>query len=201
MTQTTVLPQGLRVAFALTGSYCTLAKAVTMMTELRQAGAKIIPIISYNVRDFDSRFGTSGEWRERISEASGGAEIIDTLSAAEPLGPKRMADIMLIAPCTGNSIAKLAHGVSDTPVLLAAKSHLRSERPLVVAVSSNDALSGNAANLGQLLNRRLYYFVPFGQDDAVAKPHSLVADMRQIPATLDAALSGRQLQPLLISHS
>lgn len=198
MMQTVQLPPGLRIAFAMTASYCTFEKAVKAMAELHQAGAVILPILSYHARDYDSRFGTAASWRERIQEASGGADIIDTLALAEPLGPKRLADIMLIAPCTGNSLAKLAQGISDTPVLLAAKAHLRIQRPLVVAVSSNDALSGNAANLGKLLNQKLFYFVPFGQDDPIGKPNSLVADMRLIPAALGAALEGRQLQPLLL---
>lgn len=199
MTQSISLFEGISIGFALTASYCTLEKAVKAMAELHAAGARILPILSYHARDHDSRFGPAALWRKRIEEASGGAEIIDTLALAEPLGPKKLADILLIAPCTGNTLAKLALGISDTPVLLAAKAHLRIQRPIALAIASNDGLSGNAANLGQLLNRKHYYFVPFGQDDALNKPNSLVADMGLIPDTLLAALQGRQLQPLLLA--
>lgn len=190
--------QGKRIAFALTGSFCTLASAVQAMQALRAAGAELLPVLSFHVRDMDSRFGTAAFWRERIMEAAGHGRVIDTIEAAEPIGPQKMADLLVIAPLTGNSTAKLALGITDTPVLMAAKSHLRNQRPVVLAVSSNDGLSGSAKNIGLLLNTRNIYFVPFGQDDPQRKPNSLVADMSKLPETVAAALAGKQLQPLLL---
>ena len=190
--------QGKRIAFALTGSFCTLASAVQAMQALRAAGAELLPVLSFHVRDIDSRFGTAAFWRERIMEAAGHERVIDTIEAAEPIGPQKMADLLVIAPLTGNSTAKLALGITDTPVLMAAKSHLRNQRPGVLAVSSNDGLSGSAKNIGLLLNTRNIYFVPFGQDDPQRKPNSLVADMSKLPETVAAALAGKQLQPLLL---
>lgn len=190
--------QGKRIAFALTGSFCTLATAVQAMQALRAAGAELLPVLSFHVRDIDSRFGTAAFWRERIMEAAGHERVIDTIEAAEPIGPQKMADLLVIAPLTGNSTAKLALGITDTPVLMAAKSHLRNQRPVVLAVSSNDGLSGSAKNIGLLLNTRNIYFVPFGQDDPQRKPNSLVADMSKLPETVAAALAGKQLQPLLL---
>lgn len=190
--------QGKRIAFALTGSFCTLAIAVQAMQALRAAGAELLPVLSFHVRDMDSRFGTAAFWRERIMEAAGHERVIDTIEAAEPIGPQKMADLLVIAPLTGNSTAKLALGITDTPVLMAAKSHLRNQRPVVLAVSSNDGLSGSAKNIGLLLNTRNIYFVPFGQDDPQRKPNSLVADMSKLPETVAAALAGKQLQPLLL---
>ena len=190
--------QGKRIAFALTGSFCTLATAVQAMQALRAAGAELLPVLSFHVRDIDSRFGTAAFWRERIMEAAGHERVIDTIEAAEPIGPQKMADLLVIAPLTGNSTAKLALGITDTPVLMAAKSHLRNQRPVVLAVSSNDGLSGSAKNIGLLLNTRNIYFVPFGQDDPQRKPNSLVADMSKLPETVAVALAGKQLQPLLL---
>lgn len=189
---------GKRVAFALTGSFCTLERVIAVMAQLRQAGALILPILSQQVRETDSRFGSAAHWRRQVEQAAGNATIIDSIAAAEPLGPQRLADILVIAPCTGNSLARLTLGLTDTPVLMAAKAHLRCDRPLVVAVSTNDGLSNSAKNIGALLNTRHIYFVPFGQDDPQAKPDSLVAQMELIPATLAAALGGEQLQPLLL---
>ena len=171
---------GARVAFCLTASYCTMDKAVAQISRLREHGCSILPVISYNVRDHGSRFGTPEEWRARITEAAR-APIIDTIAAAEPIGPRELADVLVIAPMSGNTCAKLAQGVTDTPVLMAAKSQLRVCRPVVAAIASNDALSANAANLGRLLNTKHIYLVPFAQDDALKKPNSLVADMAQIP--------------------
>ena len=191
---------GMRVAFCLTASYCTMDKAVAQISRLREHGCSILPVISYNVRDHGSRFGTPEEWRERITEAAR-APIIDTIAAAEPIGPRELADVLVIAPMSGNTCAKLAQGVTDTPVLMAAKSQLRVCRPVVVAIASNDALSANAANLGRLLNTKHIFLVPFAQDDPQKKPNSLVADMAQIPYTVAQALNGRQIQPLLTTFS
>jgi dipicolinate synthase subunit B len=152
--------------------------------------------MSGNAAGTDTRFGKAEDFRARITEICG-REPITTIVGAEPIGPKKLLDLLVIAPATGNTIAKLANGISDTSVTLAYKAHLRNGRPIVIAVSSNDALSQNAANLGILLNRGNHFFVPYGQDDAANKPTSLVADFELLPATIAAALNGKQLQPIL----
>jgi len=184
------------IAFAMTGSFCTFERVLAQMEELVRRGYDVLPVLSFHAGGLDTRFMTAEHLRGRIVEITG-HEPIDTLTAAEPIGPKRMSDVYLIAPATGNSLAKLVNGVFDTPALLGAKSHLRNERPLVLAVSTNDGLSSAAQNIGRLLNWRNVYFVPFGQDDPVKKPRSLVADFTRIPRTIAAALSGVQLQPML----
>ena len=189
--------EGVRVAFCLTASYCTLEKAVAQMDVLRQLGCRILPVISFNVRDQGSRFGSAEYWRQRIVLASGTDQIIDSIALAEPIGPQQLADVLVIAPMSGNTCAKLALGLTDTPVLMAAKSHLRICRPVVLSIASNDALSNNAVNMGRLFNSRHIYFVPFGQDDAEKKPNSLIAQVELLPDTLAQALQGRQLQPML----
>ena len=166
------------------------------MEALVRRGYEVLPVLSFNAGTLDTRFMTAEHLRARIVEITGN-EPIDTLAGAEPIGPKKMTDVFLIAPATGNSLAKLAAGIYDTPALLGAKSHLRNDRPLVLAVSTNDGLGAAAQNIGRLLNVRNIYFVPFGQDDPVKKPRSLVADFSQIPRTIAAALSGVQMQPLL----
>ena len=188
---------GKRIGFALTGSFCTLGRVIKQMSILREMGAEILPIMSENVRDTDSRFGTAEQWRGLILEASGAEEIVDSINAAEPIGPQKLCDIMIIAPCTGNTSSKLANGIIDTPVLMAAKSHLRNGSPLVLAIATNDGLGANAVNIGRLLSRRHVFFVPFRQDDPDGKPNSLVADMEKIPETLIFALKHRQIQPIL----
>lgn len=191
---------GVRVAFCLSASYCTMDKAVEQIRRLRDHGCSILPVISFNVRDHGSRFGSPDEWRERITEAAR-APIIDSIAGAEPIGPRDLADALVIAPMSGNTCAKLAQGVTDTPVLMAAKSQLRVCRPVVAAIASNDALSANAVNLGRLFNTKHIFLVPFAQDDPLKKPNSLVADMTQIPYTVAEALNGRQIQPLLTTFS
>nr|WP_297176236.1 dipicolinate synthase subunit B [uncultured Agathobaculum sp.] len=188
----------LRIGFALTGSFCTFAVVLPIIEELVARGCTVTPILSEHAGTLDTRFGASAAWRRSLRDVTGNS-IIDSIQAAEPVGPKKLFDVLAVAPCTGNTLAKLAHGITDTPVTMAVKSHLRSERPVVLAVSTNDALAGSAANLGTLLNRRLYYFVPLRQDAPRAKPRSLVADMARLPDTLDAALAGRQLQPILLA--
>ena len=183
------------VGFALCGSFCTFRQVIDVM-RLLPARYELVPILSPNAASIDSRFGRAADFRAEI-EAICGREAITTIGGAEPIGPKKLLDLLLIAPCTGNTLAKLAHGISDTCVTLAYKSHLRNARPALIAVSTNDALSQNAASIGLLLARRNTYFVPFAQDDAAGKPTSLVADFEQIPAAIEAALEGRQLQPLL----
>lgn len=184
------------IGFAMTGSFCTFERVLKQMEALVRRGYEVVPVLSFNAGMLDTRFMTAEHLRARIVEITGN-EPIDTLAGAEPIGPKKMTDVFLIAPATGNSLAKLADGIYDTPALLGAKSHLRNDRPLVLAVSTNDGLGAAAQNIGRLLNVRNIYFVPFGQDDPVKKPRSLVADFNQIPRTIAAALSGVQMQPML----
>lgn len=184
------------IGFAMTGSFCTFERVLKQMEALVRRGYEVMPVLSFNAGMLDTRFMTAEHLRARIVEITGN-EPIDTLAGAEPIGPKKMTDVFLIAPATGNSLAKLAGGIYDTPALLGAKSHLRNDRPLVLAVSTNDGLGAAAQNIGRLLNVRNIYFVPFGQDDPVKKPRSLVADFSQIPRTIAAALSGVQMQPML----
>lgn len=185
------------LGLAMCGSFCTFSRVLQAFSALDPQVYDRIPLMSQTSFETDSRFGTAQEFRARL-EAICGHEIIHTISAAEPIGPKKLLDALIIAPCTGNTLAKLAASIADGPVTLAAKAHLRNERPVIIAVSSNDALAANAANLGALLNRRGCYFVPFGQDSAYKKPRSLVADFDKLPETVAAALQGRQLQPLLL---
>lgn len=184
------------LGFAMCGSFCTFHEVFPIMEQLAQTN-RVIPIFSHSVYTMDSRFGTAAE---HICNATMicGTQPLHTVPQVEPIGPKKLLDALIIAPCTGNTLAKLAHSIADTPVTMAAKSHLRNGRPLVIAVSTNDALAGAAENIGKLLARKHYYFVPFGQDDPSKKPTSMVADFSQLPATLDAAMEGRQLQPILL---
>ena len=184
------------IGFALTGSFCTYSQIFPVMEELAKRH-KLIPIFSFNAASTDSRFGKAEDFLHRAAEICSFAPM-QTIPAVEPIGPKKLLDALIIAPCTGNTLSKLAHSVADTPVTMAAKSHLRNGRPVIVAVSTNDGLAGACENIGRLLMRKHYYFVPFGQDDPFGKPSSLVADFSRIPQTLDAALEGRQIQPLLL---
>jgi dipicolinate synthase subunit B len=190
------MSERIRLGFAVTGSFCTFSKMLESMAACRDLGYEILPIVSAATATTDTRFGRAEDFIRKIEEICG-RPVIRDIPGAEPIGPKDMTDILLVAPCTGNTLAKLAAGITDNAVTMAVKSHLRGAKPVVLAVSTNDALSGSAANLGTLLNRRHYYFVPFRQDDPVKKPTSLVADFTQIPAALDAALHGKQIQPLL----
>lgn len=186
-----------RVGFAVCGSFCThgaVLKALERMTELYET---VIPIVSENAAFTDTRFGTSEALLGELEDLTG-HEILYDIPAVEPIGPQNLLDVLVIAPATGNTIAKLAAGITDTTVTMAAKAHLRNGGPVVVAVASNDGLSAGARNIGELLVRKNYYFVPFGQDDPEKKPCSLVSDFEQIPDTVDAALRGIQLQPVLL---
>jgi len=183
------------VGFALTGSFCTFDAVLAQMEELVKRDYDVLPILSYHAAKLDTRFMTAQHLHERL-RAITGRDPIETLQEAEPIGPKKMTDVYLIAPATGNTLAKLANGIFDTPALLGAKSHLRNDRPLVLAVSTNDALSSAAQNIGRLLMWRNVYLVPFRQDHALKKPRSLVADFSLIPKTIASALCGVQLQPL-----
>ncbi|MCL2212303.1 MAG: dipicolinate synthase subunit B [Oscillospiraceae bacterium] len=185
----------MKICYAFCGSYCTLADSVVQLKALAAAGHEIIPVGSFNFADVDTRFGQGLEWLSRVREISG-REVINTIAAAEPVGPVLQPDVMIIAPCTGNTLAKLATGVSDTPVTLAAKSHLRNKRPLIIALSSNDALGANFKNIAALYEKKYVYFVPLLQDDVEQKPYSLSCDFAKIPETLAMAMEGRQLLPL-----
>ena len=189
--------KNVRVGCAMTGSFCTFREVFAAWRALAAEGAELIPIMSQNSWSLDTRFYSAEAARAEFVEICG-REIIHTIPQAEPIGPKKLLDLLIIAPCTGNTLAKLAAGIADSSVTLAVKSHLRNDRPVLVAVSSNDALSGNAASVGRLMARKNFYFVPFTQDDFRGKPTSAVADFTMIVPAAKAAAEGRQIQPLLI---
>ena len=184
------------IGFALCGSFCTYHQVFPVMEKLAKK-YNVSPFFSSASGSIDSRFGTAEDHIHRAAEITGRTPIL-SIQAAEPIGPQKMLDALIIAPCTGNTLAKLAHSIADGPVTMAAKSHLRTGRPIIIAVSTNDALAGAAENIGKLLARKHYYFVPFGQDDPCQKPTSLVADFEKIPDTLESAFSGQQIQPILL---
>lgn len=188
------------IGIAMTGSYCTYEKTFAAIEALKNTGANLIPIFSFNASSTDSRFGTHDDFIKIVEEITGKAPIL-TIPDAEPIGPKSMLDILVIAPCTGNTLSKLANGISDTPVLMAAKSHLRNNKPLVISLSTNDALGMNLKNIGILLNTKNIYFVPFGQDNYRTKPNSMIAHVDLLPDTIEMALQYKQLQPVIKSHS
>ena len=185
-----------RVGIALCGSYCTYEK---LFAQLGRLGEKyeLVPIMSETAAKADTRFGKAADFKARLREITG-SEPVENIIDAEPLGPSKPMDALVIAPCTGNTLAKLAHGITDGAVTMAAKGHLRNGKPVVLAIATNDGLSASAPNIAVLLNRKNYYFVPFGQDNAEAKPTSLIADFRKIIPTAEAALEGRQIQPILL---
>lgn len=184
------------IGFAVCGSFCTFSRIFPVMEALAEEH-QVIPIFSGASASVDSRFGGHDPHLEKARKICG-RDPLTTIEEVEPIGPKKLLDALIIAPCTGNTLAKLAHSISDTPVTMAAKSHLRNGRPVIVAVSTNDALAGAGENIGRLLARKHFYFVPFGQDDPFAKPTSMVADFSKIPQTLADALTGRQIQPMLL---
>lgn len=186
----------MNIGFALCGSFCTYEKAFGAMEAVASIHT-VTPIFSHSSYTMDSRFGTAAKHIARASEICG-REPLHTISQVEPIGPKKLLDALIIAPCTGNTLAKLAHSIADGPVTMAAKSHLRNGRPVLIAVSTNDALAGAAENIGKLLGRKHYYFVPFGQDDPQKKPTSMVADFTKVLPALEAALAGQQYQPMLV---
>ncbi len=187
----------LTVGFALCGSFCTLNQALAAMEQTAARGWALWPILSEAVADTDTRFGAAAQWKARAEDICGRAAIT-TVAEAEPIGPKKLLDALVICPCTGNTLAKLAHGITDGAVTMAAKAHLRNGRPLILAPSTNDGLSGSAPNIGALLGRKGVYFVPFGQDDCHGKPTSLVARFDRVAETVAQAMEGRQIQPLLL---
>lgn len=184
------------IGFALCGSYCTYDRVFPVIEALSKHH-RILPILSEAAYATDSRFGTAEGWRTRLEEICG-CPPLHLISQVEPIGPKGLLDILVIAPCTGNTLAKLAHSIADGPVTMAAKSHLRNGRPVLVAVSTNDGLAGAGENIGRLLARKHYYFVPFGQDDPLKKPTSLIADFARIPQAMEGAMAGQQIQPMLL---
>lgn len=184
------------VGFAMCGSFCTFSEVFPVMQEVAKLH-HVIPIFSFSSASIDSRFGMAQTHIQQAEEICGTASLC-SIEAVEPIGPKKLLDALILAPCTGNTLAKLAHSIADTPVTMATKSHLRNGRPVIVAISTNDALAGAAENIGKLLARKHYYFVPFQQDDPIKKPTSIVADFTKIPQTLDLALAGQQIQPILL---
>lgn len=190
---------GIKIGFGLTGSHCTIAQVLPMLQLLKDEGAELLPIFSKAVQKTDTRFGKADDLRDDVTRITGKEPLTD-LVEVEPIGPQRLIEVMVIAPCTGSTLAKIAQGISDTPVTLACKAHLRNNRPVVLAISTNDALSANAQSLATLLNRKNVYFVPFGQDAPTTKQSSMVARMDLLPETILEALNNRQLQPLIISY-
>ena len=184
------------VAFAVCGSFCTLGAAGAQAEQLVRQGWELLPVMSYAASGLNTRFGRADEWKARL-ETLTGHRVLDTLQDVEPLGPRQLARALVVAPCTGTTLARLAAGLSDTPVTLAAKSLLRVGCPVLLAVSTNDGLGASGENIARLMQRKHYYFVPYGQDDAAQKPQSLKADLTLLPAALEAALHGQQLQPVL----
>ncbi len=185
------------IGFAMCGSFCNFAVAFNELEKLTKSGEEVVPIMSYNVYSTDTRFGKAKDFIEK-AESLCGRKVVHTIQGAEPLGPKTKLDCLCICPCTGNTLAKLSSGICDTPVTLAAKAHLRNERPLVIALASNDSLLGNAENFGRMLARRNVYFVPLRQDDAKEKPRSLVCDFEKLTDTIERAKKGFQIQPILL---
>ena len=197
LTERKIFLEDKTVGFAVCGSFCTHAKAMAALEQVKARFARVVPIVSEVVADTDTRFGKAHDLMremERICDC----RVISTVKAAEPIGPQKLLDLLIICPCTGNTLGKLAAGITDTSVTMAAKAHLRNSRPLVAALSTNDGLAASAASIGALLPRKHIYFVPFGQDDFEKKPTSLVADFSLVADAAQAALEGRQLQPILL---
>ncbi len=188
----------MKIGFAFCGSFCTFASAIEQLKRLAEIGHELVPIMSFNASSIDTRFGAAAEHISKI-EAISGRSIIKTIADAEPLGPKEKLDMLIICPCTGNTLAKLALGVTDTPVTMAAKAHLRCDRPLLIALATNDGLSANLSNLNAMQKRKSVYFVPLTQDDPEHKPHSLVCDFGMLGEAFYAALRGEQLRPLFLN--
>lgn len=187
------------VGFAACGSFCTVGRALEIMERLAERYSNLYPIASETLAATDTRFGTAKDFLGRMEHISG-RPVMTTVAQAEPIGPKKLLDVLVICPCTGNTVGKLANGITDTAVTMAAKAHLRNGKPVVIAMATNDGLSGAIRNVGALLGRKNYYFVPFGQDDPVGKPSSLIANFDLVGETVAMALEGRQIQPILLGH-
>jgi len=188
--------KNIKIGFAITGSFCTLKQILPYIKQLVDMGNEVTPIFSYSVTDTDTRFFLAKQFRKEVVDITG-EEPICTIVDAEPIGPKNLLDVLVVAPCTGNTLAKINHAITDTPVTMAVKAHLRNNMPVVIAISTNDGLSANAKNLGELLNKKNIYFVPYMQDDYVKKTRSVMADFSLIAETIDGALEGRQIQPII----
>ncbi len=188
--------QGINLGLCMCGSFCTFGEVMREVEKLSKRKIKIHPIFSYNADSINTRFGAVEDFREKLYDITGN-EIISTIKEAEPIGPQKLLDIMLVAPCTGNTMAKLANGITDTPVTMACKAHLRNDRPLVLAPATNDALGVSLKNIGELMIRKNIYFVPFGQDNPEKKPLSMIADFSRIYDTLCLAMEGKQIQPIV----
>lgn len=185
------------VGFVLTGSFCTFSKVIPIIKEIVNKKANVIPIMSYNAYNLDTKFGKAEDFINEIESITKN-KIIHSIQDAEPIGPKKLTDIMVVTPASGNTISKLANDIIDTPALMAVKSHLRNNNPVVIGISTNNALSGNAENIGKLLNRSNYYFVPFKQDNPITKPRSIVFDSKYIIRTIEYALDNEQIEPILL---
>lgn len=189
----------MRIGYCITGSFCTLKKSLKVLEELCTEGHDVIPIISYNVKDKDTRFYNASDFRNEIENITGNA-VVDDIVTAEPLGPVIKCDIMCVSPCTSNTLAKIRYGITDTPVTMAVKAHVRNNRPVVIALCTNDGLGAAAVNLGAMLMRKNYFFAPLYQDDYTAKPRSLITDMDKVIETIDLAMQGIQYQPMIIPN-
>ncbi|MFK2825046.1 dipicolinate synthase subunit B [Bacillus sp. B190/17] len=191
--------KGKRIGFGITGSHCTYEEVFPQIEQLVQLGADVVPIVTATVKGTGTRFGEAGVWVKKIEEVTG-KEVIDSIVDAEPLGPKAPLDCMVIAPITGNSISKFANAMTDSPVLMAAKATLRNLKPVVLGISTNDALGLSGLNIMRLMSVKNIYFIPFGQDDPIKKPNSMIARLASIPETIEAALQGKQVQPVIIER-
>ncbi|MCK9575947.1 MAG: dipicolinate synthase subunit B [Clostridia bacterium] len=188
----------IRIGLAITGSFCTYDKILKQIELLTQKEYEILPIFSYSVDQTDTRFFNAKDFKQKITELTG-HKPINTISLAEPVGPQNLIDVLAVAPCTGNTLAKIANAITDTPVLMTVKAHLRNNKPLVIGISTNDALGLNLKNLGTLLSTKNVYFVPFCQDDSVKKPNSLIANFDLLESTILEALNGKQIEPVILT--
>ena len=186
----------MNIGFAVCGSFCTFSSVFPVIRQLQQKHS-VIPIFSEAAYSTDTRFGAAAQHIQEVQTICG-VEVLHNITDVEPIGPKKLLDILVIAPCTGNSLAKLAHGIADSPVTMAAKSHLRNGKPILIAISTNDALSTAAENIARLMVKKHFYFVPYRQDDSSEKPFSMIADFQLIPLAVEYALKGQQLQPVIM---
>lgn len=191
--------RGKTVGIGLTASHCTFEEVIPAIQQMVQDGIRVIPVVSYSLQNTDTKYGKAKDWMRKLEEITG-EQLITNIVEAEPLGPEKLFDVMVVAPCTGNTLSKLANAITDGPVMMAVKATLRNRRPVVLAISTNDALGMNAQNLAKLLAAKQFYFVPFGQDAPEEKPTSMVARMDLIRSTCEAALDGKQLQPMIIER-
>lgn len=195
-----MLLERIKIGIGITGSFCTFDTVINEIKRMVDEGAEVYPIMSFNASSLDTKYGLAKDWIEKVENITG-HKVISTIQDAEPIGPTAFLDVLVIAPCTGNTLAKIANGITDTPVCMAYKAHLRNGKPVVIAVSTNDGLSTNAKNLGLLLDKKNVYFVPFSQDDPFKKPNSIIAHYDMIIPTILEALKGKQIQPLLYKRS